>query len=744
AIQQVRASYDRPAAQQYRRDRVPADPTLANKPQADRPQRDSRRDSRQGEGRSSGSNNGGMSVIIQQQISGQLSGVAFSRDPLEPGDAVVIEALPGGADAVVSGQVTPESFRILLQSPENSEKSNKAENSEDMDHARDCSHSQATAQSINAFDRDNPQTWTPILEAVAQLARDLEQRYHGIPQDMEWTYDGKQLWILQTRPITTLQPLWTRKIAAEVIPGAIRPLTWSLNRPLTCGVWCEIFTIVLGDRAQGLDFQDTATLHNSHAYFNATLLGDIFRRMGLPAESLEFLTLGAKFSRPPIASTLGNIPGLLRLLGRIWTLERDFQCDYGQNFEPALDRWLSDEFQTHLRTSSPAQISQHLAEVRALLPRATYYQILAPLGFALGRAILRSEDEDLDQSVLPEVAALRSLQTLATQIRSHFIDRGLDPATLTLSPSESLQTQLEQTPSGSWLWQQLQGCIQQYGYLSDVGTDIAIANWHDDPTPALALVCQFIQNPPPTPQSSPKAPHSWLQTRLTLKGKVAQVYLQLLAEMRRSLLLLADRWVATGLLSQGEDLFFLTWSELDTHLGQAASSPDPVTPHRSAPPIAQRRHQWHQSSQDPVPFLVYGSTAAVPSAPRATAAVFDSASVPTSASATAAPSSQPLQGIGASRGQAEGVIRVVQNLQTWPEIDRNTILVVPYTDAGWAPLLAQAAGVIAETGGRLSHGAIVAREYGIPAVMGIERATTRLQTGQRVRLDGYQGTVTLL
>ena len=107
-----------------------------------------------------------------------------------------------------------------------------------------------------------------------------------MPQDVEWTYDGQQLWVLQTRPITTLQPIWTRKIAAEVIPGVIRPLTWSINRPLTCGVWGEIFTLVLG-HADDLDFTETATLHFSRAYFNATLLGENFSPHGFASRKLR-------------------------------------------------------------------------------------------------------------------------------------------------------------------------------------------------------------------------------------------------------------------------------------------------------------------------------------------------------------------------------------------------------------------------------------------------------------------------
>jgi pyruvate,water dikinase len=121
-----------------------------------------------------------------------------------------------------------------------------------------------------------------LIQQVADLTRHLENSFHGIPQDVEWTFDGQQLWVLQSCPITTLMSIWIRRNAAEVIPGVIRPLTWAINRPLTCGVWDDLFTTVLGDRAAGLDFSQTATLHYARSYFNATLLGDLFTRMGLP------------------------------------------------------------------------------------------------------------------------------------------------------------------------------------------------------------------------------------------------------------------------------------------------------------------------------------------------------------------------------------------------------------------------------------------------------------------------------
>jgi phosphoenolpyruvate synthase/pyruvate phosphate dikinase len=144
--------------------------------------------------------------------------------------------------------------------------------------------------------------------------------------------------------------------------------------------------------------------------------------------------------------------------------------------------------------------------------------------------------------------------------------------------------------------------------------------------------------------------------------------------------------------------------------------------------VGRRRSQFEADRVlEAVPFLVYGND---PPAPTTSTHNWQS--------------SQQLQGIGASPGQVEGVVKVVRSLTNLPKIDREMILVVPYTDSGWAPLLARAGGLIAEVGGRLSHGAIVAREYRIPAVMDVHNATQLLQDGQRVRLDGQQGTVEIL
>ncbi|GCL48754.1 hypothetical protein NIES3804_03050 [Microcystis aeruginosa NIES-3804] len=596
-----------------------------------------------------GQENTAMAVLIQEQIRGVFSGVAFSRDPINPLSLdVVIEALPGDATRVVSGRITPESYRVNLE------------------------------ENIIIGAGDIPPA---IIQQVANLCRQLETLDHGIPQDIEWTHDGQKLWLLQCRPITNLQPIWTRKIAAEVIPGVIRPLPWSINRPLTCGVWGDIFSLVLGQKALDLDFNETATLHYQRAYFNASLLGTIFRRMGLPPESLEFLTKGAKFTKPPLTATLANSPGLLKLLGRELQLEKDFSQDQKNYFIPTLKKINA----TSLEALSSREILEQIEEILTVLKKATYYSILAPLSFALRRSISQVPFERLDNSQAPEIASMRSL----SELRKNTIDRDFD--------------------SAFSLW------LETYGYLSEVGTDISIPRWRENPQELLQLP---LDSPGNNSHKKVKSSHT-VQKRLNIKNQGTEIYSRLLAHLRWHFLALETLWLQQQILSETGDIFYLNYSEV-TQLGQnnKIANLNQI--------IRQRRQQFQENSQlTDIPYIVYGQP------PKKEFLV---------SNLTA---KKRLQGIAASGGTVEGRVKIMPSLQNL-EIAPNTILVIPYTDSGWSPLLSRAVGIIAEVGGQLSHGAIIAREYGIPAVMDVHNAMKLLKDGQLIRLDGTQGIIEIL
>jgi pyruvate,water dikinase len=382
-----------------------------------------------------------------------------------------------------------------------------------------------------------------------------------------------------------------------------------------------------------------------------------------------------------------------------------------------------------------------IGTVLALLKIATYYSILAPLSAALRKAIAKVPDHQIDNGDTPEVAALRELQELARKAEGRGQKDGetgrqgegeIPPDSTTPRSQSPIPTTpadwfaiLAETPDGEAILAEFDRILERYGYLSEVGTDIAVPTWREEPQPVRELFTQFCLNPAPVPEmpQSQNRKNRRVQQRFRLKGRVTEIYSRLLAELRWSFVALEQHWLETGLLQQPEDIFFLEFEEV-RHLLQQQ---DTVTAADVAERIAQRRLQLERDRQLDAPYLIYGDDPPVPLLETRHWQV-----------------SERLQGIAASPGQAEGRVRIVRSLQTLPDIDRSTILVVPYTDSGWAPLLARAGGLIAEVGGRLSHGAIVAREYRIPAVMDVHNATQRLRDGQLIRIDGQQGIVEIL
>jgi len=624
----------------------------------------------------------GIAVLIQPYLASEVAGVMFTRNPLDGGSQIIIEALPGGAESVVGGQCTPVHLEIEINT------------------------------SIDGLELPDILPKAVILELV-RLAQEIETFYHGLPQDIEWCWDGVKVWIFQTRPITNLHPIWTRTIAAEVIPGVIPPLTWSINRPLTCGVWGEIFTLVLGKKAAQLDFNQTATLLGSHAYFNATLLGEIFAMMGLPEQGLEFLVRGQKMGKPPIRKLLLSLPGLWRLIQRERNLEKDFERELEQLFLPVLQQL---EVDLSLESLTLTQLLERYESIQNILKSATYYNIIAPIGLAIRRTLFKVSDSWIPTYTAPEIASMQALQTLADRIR----ETSEEPEQISYQYFYQI---LAENPQFN---QQFEDWLQTYGYLSEVGTDISVPNWLEQPDILKEMLFKIVKNTNYRMENSTVSNltrwERWRQKqcyqRTLTKSQIAEIYGKLLAYLRWTILAIESQAITQGILENAGDIFYLEWDEIKDWI-QSDIAPDFISK------ISQRRQTFQEDSDRSVPPVVYGNLLPKPR------------SIPIQNSAI-------LQGIPASIGCVEGTVKICRSLTNIIDQTEDIILVVPYTDAGWSPILLTAKAIISEVGGQLSHGAIIAREYGIPAVMNIQGATTYLKDGQRVRVDGYQGTVEIL
>jgi pyruvate,water dikinase len=187
--------------------------------------------------------------------------------------------------------------------------------------------------------------------------------------------------------------------------------------------------------------------------------------------------------------------------------------------------------------------------------------------------------------------------------------------------------------------------------------------------------------------------------------------------LRRLLSTLGRRWVAAGWLDKPEDVYCLSVDEL----APLAREPRPLQAQ-----VARARRAWERDKHRPWPTEIAGGREVYAEEPGPHVVGRDA-----------------LSGIAGSPGLALGRVRVVRDPEEFGKLRQGDILVAPLTNPVWTPLFALAGGIVTEAGGILSHGAIVAREYGIPAVLGVAGATRALEDDQLVTVDGTNGVVVL-
>jgi pyruvate,water dikinase len=296
---------------------------------------------------------------------------------------------------------------------------------------------------------------------------------------------------------------------------------------------------------------------------------------------------------------------------------------------------------------------------------------------------------------------------------------------------------------------ELQSFLQEYGHR-EIRMDILYPTWSEDPEPVIAFIRSYLD------AEESQSPHrqqarlieerqditeevlSHIETGPIGRHLVSPLFRWILAQtqahtrerdtmhfeltrlfptFRRFLYELGHRWAEQGNLDAAEDVFFLHFSELQDLTKQAQPMQEVVS---------SRRAEFEASKSYPWPDVISSAGEAF-----------------LTSQDVAAGDQQSLQGISGSPGTASGVARVIRGPEEFGKLKKGDILVAPLTNPVWTPLFALAAGVVTEVGGILSHGAIVAREFGIPAVMSVPGATRLVLEGQRIMVDGNRGFVQL-
>lgn len=641
-----------------------------------------------------------MAVVIQEMVHPEVSGVAFSKNPTTGMSEIVVEAVRGSGEALVQEGVTPARWIYRW--------------------GQWALTSQMDGIQLNLIQE--------VVEGTAALAKKT-----GHQVDLEWVYDGQALYWVQLREITTLHKveIYSNKISREVMPGLIKPLIWSINVPLVNQAWIKLLTELIG--ANDLEPERLAKPFYYRSYFNVSALGQVFNLLGLPEESLE-LMMGINPDGPkkarfkPTPQMLKRLPRLLRFV-----FEK-------ANFAPRLERFLPELEEKYRRLPlaeagqlSEQQLLDRVDELFGITNEAAYYNIVVPLLMAIYNQLLRRQlrraGVDFEQFDL-----LEGLESIKEYDPAYFLSE-LKHEFLELDETSRQQilrssyAEFQQLPGIGAFQERFTRFIDRFGHLSDSGNDFSSRPWREDPEFTLRMAAEFV---PLEHRAAGKVRFEqvrlpfvrrWLVGKLYKRALQFRLYREQISSrytygyglFRVYFLALGRCFVRRGLLCGPDDIFYLSQQEIR----QAVTGAEPQPGYAAL--VARRKEEMEQVRDVLPPHLIYGD--------QAPPANLESSLV--------------LSGTPTSRGCYTGPVKVVCGLADFHKVREGDILVIPYSDVGWAPLFVKAGGVVSESGGLLSHSSIIAREYNIPAVVSIPNATRLLHDGELATVDGYKGEVTI-
>ncbi|MEO6081683.1 MAG: PEP/pyruvate-binding domain-containing protein [Umezawaea sp.] len=707
-----------------------------------------------------------LAVVVQEMVQSAVAGVLFTANPVTgKRREAVIDASPGLGEAVVSGAVNPDHFVVDTETGRILERrlgdKKLVIRSLPGGGTEQVEHTSASACLTDEQVRD-----------LAELGARVEAHY-GSPQDTEWALDGDGvLWLTQARPITTLFPLPDGATAEDpriffcfsVAQGLERPITPAgmvAFRLLSSGI-SELFGFPVATRLDGARAYREA---GQRLFVDATRIirskpgRAIMPRVLDVMEARSAVVLRGLFDDPrfsleqkswrPFAKRALKVVARYRVPIRVVQSIRNPASAHRRMVE--IGRIQAEL----LAIPNDATALQRLDHCEALLGERTVPVLpmifpLAVSGFAmLGLAAKalgkRLEPGDLQAVLrgLPHNVTTEmdlELWHLATAIRG---DEESSAAVRTTSARDLAQRfhdgllpAVAQTGLAEFL--------AKWGHRAVAEIDLGLPRWSDDPTHLLGVLANYLRLDDPTlapdvqfarGAADAEAAIDRLarkaggvrgrfvrfalgRTRLLAGLREMPKYhlIVVLGHVRQQVGLVGAELAATGVLDTADDVFFLDF----TDIREALAGKDFRTV------VADRRESYDQEMRRRrVPRVVLSDG----TEPEAVA----------TQSSPAGPGA--LIGTPASVGTITGVARVVLD-PVGAHLEPGEILVAPSTDPGWTPLFLTAGALVMEMGGANSHGAVVAREYGIPAVVGVPDAVSRITTGQLITVDGALGTVT--
>jgi rifampicin phosphotransferase len=687
-----------------------------------------------------------MAVVVQQMVFPQAAGILFTADPVTFNRKVAsVEASFGLGEALVSGLVNADVYKVR-----DGEVVAKAVATKQLAiHASPASGTQE--QAIELERQEQPALTDGQVVRIVQLGRRIEAQL-GRPQDIEWCLVDDGFRIVQSRPITTLFPIpaaGDREDHVYVSVGHQQMMTDPM-KPLGLSLF-QLTALRPMYEAGGRLFVDVTQQLASPAS-RAGLLKALGRSDPLIGDALQTILERGDFiptlpDEDPGGAPAGSAPApiatdpiiVAELIGRseasIATLKRDIRTESGSAL---LDFILEDVQELKRMLFDPQSLQVIMAAMEG-----TWWlneQLQAWLGE-------KNAADTLTQSVPYNVTSEMGLALLdvADVIRPHpnvvaFLQHVED---------EGFMDELAKLAGGREARDAIRTYLDMYGLRCVGEIDVTKPRWSERPTTLVPMILGNIKNFEPGAgrrRLEQGRQEAWKKERELLErlrvlpdgqrkadetrrmidrvrtfsgyreypkyGMVSRYFVY-----KQALLEEAERLVQAHVLREKEDVFYLTLPELH----------DVVRTHQVDEQLIRQRKDAFRSYQALTPPRVLTSDGEV------IAGAYRRDDLPAGV----------LVGLPVSAGTIEGRARVILDIAQ-ADLEPGDILVTAYTDPSWTPLFVAIKGVVTEVGGLMTHGAVIAREYGLPAVVGLEHATQLIRDGQRIRVHGTDGYVEIL
>lgn len=668
-----------------------------------------------------------MAVVVQRQIACDRAGVGFSINPVSGQlDRLIIDANYGLGESVVSGEGEVDHFEL--------DKSSLAVAARTIGHKdhRIVAAAEGTAEeSVPPELADVPCLDDDGLRGVATLLKAVEAHY-GWPQDIEWGYRDGDLFLLQSRAVTTIQPRYTRDESAERFPNPMTPLTWDFLG--------AVFrrSLVHSLALMGLPplKDDWFSMHDYYIYGNQNAVSLLASYRPLRARSLPEL--------------IEEIPALRRRYA--WVLELPVR------WARDLDRYLIRLGRLSARplgSMSVPELWKHAQQIQDVA--ADYFE--PNIAISITQSFLHRLLLSLVELAVGRERALSVFDGLMAgcETKTAVVNRELHELARVAAEDGALRRDLlEQGGRAVWEGGQLEAhrdfAARLARFLEDHGhremdMDYSVPTWSGQPWVVLDTIALMLrQGSPADPEATARELRfRYAETELAFLSALPdglRFFLRELIRLARTYTTLDDlehyqttrinplaravaielgrRLVDGKILDSPDDVFFFRRDDLDALV--ANFPPAEADAYRAR--VAEAKRGYEAAAAQAPPWSLGDESPAGREDP-------------------AVASDRVLRGLPGSPGTTTGPCFLVRGPEDFGRFPAGSVLVARTTNPAWTSLFYSASGLITESGGPLSHGAVTAREMGLPAVMSVRGVMTRLHDGQVVTVDGARGIVTL-